>query len=249
MLTGSKVTLRELEVTDAPSLLSMLTTEEVSRFISPPPTTVEGFERFIRWAHAERAAGRYVCFAVVPHGMTTAVGLFQVRQLEPGSRRRNGASRSARPSGARASSSTAASWSWTSRRDARRRPARGARGSGQRPRQRRAAQAGRGAGRRAAPVVPQERPAPGPDAVVDPGRGMALGPRPLGAAASFTNQSFVPTRVKVALPSVAGVRYSGSTGFSLVITRACFADITGCLPSRSLMRPPPAFVVAFARGA
>jgi RimJ/RimL family protein N-acetyltransferase len=84
VLAGSKVTLRDLEVTDAPSLLAMLTTEEVSRFISPPPTTVEGFEKFITWARAERAAGRYACFAVVPHGMTTAIGLFQVRQLEPG---------------------------------------------------------------------------------------------------------------------------------------------------------------------
>ena len=84
VLAGSKVTLRELEVTDAPSLFAMLTPEEVSRFISPPPTTVEGFEKFIGWAIAERQAGRYACFAVVPHGMTTAVGLFQVRQLEPG---------------------------------------------------------------------------------------------------------------------------------------------------------------------
>jgi RimJ/RimL family protein N-acetyltransferase len=56
----------------------------VSRFISPPPTTVEGFERFIMWANRERAAGNYVCFAIVPQGMDTAVGLFQVRQLEPG---------------------------------------------------------------------------------------------------------------------------------------------------------------------
>jgi RimJ/RimL family protein N-acetyltransferase len=84
IMAGTKVTLRELEVTDAPSLFSMLTPEEVSRFISPPPTTVEGFERFITWAHAERAAGRYSCFAVVPHGMQSAIGLFQVRQLEPG---------------------------------------------------------------------------------------------------------------------------------------------------------------------
>ncbi|HEX6164696.1 MAG TPA: GNAT family protein [Vicinamibacterales bacterium] len=84
VLTGNKVTLRELEVSDAPALFAMLTPEEVSRFISPPPTTVEGFEKFITWARAERAAGRYVCFAVVPHGMTTAVGLFQVRQLEAG---------------------------------------------------------------------------------------------------------------------------------------------------------------------
>jgi ribosomal-protein-alanine N-acetyltransferase len=83
-LAGSKLTLRDLRLSDAPSLLAMLATEEVSRFISPPPTTVEGFERFIAWTHRERAAGNYVCFAVVPEGTDTAVGLFQVRQLEPG---------------------------------------------------------------------------------------------------------------------------------------------------------------------
>lgn len=84
MLHGTKVTLRDLRLSDAPSLLAMLATEEVARFISPPPTTMEGFERFIAWAHRERAAGNYICFAVVPEGTDTAVGLFQVRQLEPG---------------------------------------------------------------------------------------------------------------------------------------------------------------------
>jgi RimJ/RimL family protein N-acetyltransferase len=83
VLTGSMVTLRELRLEDAPSLLAMLSTEEVSRFISPPPTTVEGFERFILWAQRERAVGNYACFAVVPHGMETAIGIFQIRQLEP----------------------------------------------------------------------------------------------------------------------------------------------------------------------
>jgi ribosomal-protein-alanine N-acetyltransferase len=84
VMTGSLVTLRELEISDAAALFAMLTPEEVSRFISPPPTTLEGFECFMTWARAERAAGRYACFAVVPQGMTTAIGLFQVRQLEPG---------------------------------------------------------------------------------------------------------------------------------------------------------------------
>src|SRR5829696_10532772 len=84
VLTGSMVTLRELRLSDATSLLTMLSTEEVARFISPPPTTIEGFERFIAWTHRERAAGNYACFAVVPHGMDTAVGIFQVRQMEPG---------------------------------------------------------------------------------------------------------------------------------------------------------------------
>jgi ribosomal-protein-alanine N-acetyltransferase len=84
VLTSGEVTLRELRLSDAASLLAMLTTEEVARFISPPPTTIEGFERFIIWANAERQAGRYACFAVVAKGMDTAIGIFQVRQLEPG---------------------------------------------------------------------------------------------------------------------------------------------------------------------
>ena len=84
VLAGSTFTLRELQIEDAPSLLAMLTTEEVSRFISPPPTTVEGFERFITWANRERQAGNYACFAVVPNGTTTAVGLFQLRSIQSG---------------------------------------------------------------------------------------------------------------------------------------------------------------------
>jgi RimJ/RimL family protein N-acetyltransferase len=63
VLAGTGFTMRELRLEDAASLLAMLTTEEVSRFISPPPTTVEGFERFIMWTQRERQAGNYACFA------------------------------------------------------------------------------------------------------------------------------------------------------------------------------------------
>ena len=83
VLVGDRVQLRELRLSDAPSLLAMVTAPQVSRFISPPPVSVAGFERFIQWTQDERAAGRYICFAVVPHGMTTPVGLFQLRALEP----------------------------------------------------------------------------------------------------------------------------------------------------------------------
>jgi len=76
------LTLRELRLSDAPALLRMLTTAEVARFISPPPTTVEGFERFIAWTQAQRRAGQYVCFGVVPAGEESAIGLFQVRALD-----------------------------------------------------------------------------------------------------------------------------------------------------------------------
>lgn len=84
VLWGTAVTLRELRSSDAASLLALLTTEEVSRFISPPPTTLAGFERFIAWTHEQRRAGQYVCFAVVPHGTDTAIGIFQLRALGSG---------------------------------------------------------------------------------------------------------------------------------------------------------------------
>jgi RimJ/RimL family protein N-acetyltransferase len=81
-LSNSVVKLRELRSSDAAALHATLATEEVTKFVSPPPTTVDGFERFIAWARIERAAGRYICFAVVPEGSETAVGFFQIRQLE-----------------------------------------------------------------------------------------------------------------------------------------------------------------------
>jgi [ribosomal protein S5]-alanine N-acetyltransferase len=84
LLSSDRLTLRELRLSDAPALLALLTADEVAQFISPPPTTVEGFERFIAWTHRERAAGSYVCFGIAPEGGDTAVGLFQIRQLEPG---------------------------------------------------------------------------------------------------------------------------------------------------------------------
>ena len=81
-LRGLRLTLRELRQDDAPALVAQLTTDEVTRFISPPPTSVEGFERFIAWAHRRRSQGRYVCFAVVPEGQDTPVGMFQVHRLD-----------------------------------------------------------------------------------------------------------------------------------------------------------------------
>ena len=81
-LAAEGVTLRALRASDAPTLHAMLTTEEVARFISPPPSTVEGFEKFIAWTHARRAEGRYVCFGLVPAGRTDAVGIIQLRALD-----------------------------------------------------------------------------------------------------------------------------------------------------------------------
>lgn len=75
--------LRELVTTDSLSLLSMLSSDEVAKFISPPPTTPQGFERFIAWAERERKAGNQFTFGIVPEGCDHAVGLVQVRAIAP----------------------------------------------------------------------------------------------------------------------------------------------------------------------
>jgi ribosomal-protein-alanine N-acetyltransferase len=83
-LEGRRLTLREPRADDAPSLFSLLSTEDVSRFISPPPASVEAFERYVEWSHRQRAAGLYVCFAIVLRGADTPIGLAHVRALGPG---------------------------------------------------------------------------------------------------------------------------------------------------------------------
>jgi RimJ/RimL family protein N-acetyltransferase len=84
VLHAAGATLRELRLSDAASLKTLLTTAEVTRFISPPPQTIDGFERFIAWTLHEQRCGRYICFGIVPDGGEDAVGIIQVRQLDLG---------------------------------------------------------------------------------------------------------------------------------------------------------------------
>ena len=83
VLKGRRIMLRELVKSDALSLLSMVSSEEVAKFISPPPTTPQGFEKFITWAQRERQAGNQFTFGMVPEGCDHAVGLVQVRAIAP----------------------------------------------------------------------------------------------------------------------------------------------------------------------
>jgi len=82
VLHGAGFHLRELRRSDAASLFSMLTTDEVARFITPPPASVEGFERFIDYTRRQRSQGALACFAVVPQGLDTAIGILQLRSLD-----------------------------------------------------------------------------------------------------------------------------------------------------------------------
>jgi ribosomal-protein-alanine N-acetyltransferase len=83
VLEHGGMVLRELVSSDARSLLSMLSTEEVGKFISPPPTTLAGFEKFIQWGIRERQAGNQFTFGLVPDGCEHAVGIVQVRAIAP----------------------------------------------------------------------------------------------------------------------------------------------------------------------
>jgi len=85
-LPGTRVSVRELVPDDAPHLVRLLSNEDVNRYSFEAPSNRQGFERFIRWTHDRRQEGQYLCFGIVPAGSGHAVGLIQLRQLEPGFR-------------------------------------------------------------------------------------------------------------------------------------------------------------------
>lgn len=82
-LVGDEVTLRELEAGDIPKMLAMMNDDQVGRFIPRPPHTAARFREFIDWTHRKRQTGSYLCFGIVPEREQHAVGLFQVRKLDP----------------------------------------------------------------------------------------------------------------------------------------------------------------------
>jgi len=82
VLHGPSVTLREPRLADAAGLFTRLATPLVARYISTPPSSPEGFERFISWVQHERCMGRHVCYGIIPEGMDEPVGLVQLREVE-----------------------------------------------------------------------------------------------------------------------------------------------------------------------
>lgn len=86
LLSNDLAALREPRREDATDLFQAMARADVNRFISPPPSTIEGFQRFIAWAHRERAAGTNACLVILGPGTDTAVGLIQIRALEGGFR-------------------------------------------------------------------------------------------------------------------------------------------------------------------
>jgi ribosomal-protein-alanine N-acetyltransferase len=81
-LRADGITLRQLQIADAPSLLTHLNDPRVWRYIAPCPSTRTGFERFIRWTHSTRRTGKHICFGMVPDGERGAVGVIQIWPIE-----------------------------------------------------------------------------------------------------------------------------------------------------------------------
>jgi len=84
VLAGTNVVLRELHVSDASALLATFGSPEVARLISPPPPTLDGFERFVAWTQRQREAGQSFAFGITLRNSDTVIGIFQVRALQPG---------------------------------------------------------------------------------------------------------------------------------------------------------------------
>jgi hypothetical protein len=82
-LRGEHVRVREVVSRDAPALFELLADPPVADLMAAPPPSVRAFAGFIAWAVTQRQTGESVCFGIVPDGLMDAVGIIQVRALEP----------------------------------------------------------------------------------------------------------------------------------------------------------------------
>ena len=82
-LVSREVSLRALRSADAGAFVARLAAPAVEQYISPGPATLDEARGFIEWTHRARQAGHYICFGIVPNGLTEVAGLFQIWPLEP----------------------------------------------------------------------------------------------------------------------------------------------------------------------
>ena len=78
-LQGELASIREIETSDVYTLFTLFADPAVTTYMAPPPPTLAKFAGFVEWSQLQRSAGRGVCFGIVPDGMSTAVGILQVR--------------------------------------------------------------------------------------------------------------------------------------------------------------------------
>jgi ribosomal-protein-alanine N-acetyltransferase len=81
-LRGNLTTIREVDASDVHALFTLFSNPAVTAYMAPPPPTLATFAGFVEWSHQEREQGHGLCFGIVPDGMTSAVGILQVRFLD-----------------------------------------------------------------------------------------------------------------------------------------------------------------------
>jgi ribosomal-protein-alanine N-acetyltransferase len=84
VLATPRLTLREIRMSDAATLHRVARCRDVARFMWPAPAELDAFQKFIEWTWAERAAGKYLGFVLVPKSTARPAGLFELRQMQPG---------------------------------------------------------------------------------------------------------------------------------------------------------------------
>jgi RimJ/RimL family protein N-acetyltransferase len=84
LLRGIGVTLREVTPSDAPGLLAAVGYDAVAGVLGAAPATLEELAGWLKVSRAERCLGHELCLTVVPDDCQAVVGLFRVREAEPG---------------------------------------------------------------------------------------------------------------------------------------------------------------------
>jgi ribosomal-protein-alanine N-acetyltransferase len=75
------LSLREVDVCDAPALTALFQLPEVSKHLDPPPATVEDFGSWIALSQSRRLENRAACFTVLDAD-NHVVGLFMALRFE-----------------------------------------------------------------------------------------------------------------------------------------------------------------------
>ena len=83
LLTSRAVTLREPVVQDLGVLVDLFSIGDASCFGLDSPVSEAGVQEFIEGAQRARAAGHSFTYVVIPGSARPAVGVVQVRQLDP----------------------------------------------------------------------------------------------------------------------------------------------------------------------
>jgi RimJ/RimL family protein N-acetyltransferase len=81
VLAREDISLREVHLSDAEALTALFKQPEVSKYLDPPPATIDDFGVWIALSQSRRAEGRAACYTLVT-GKDEVSGLFMALRFE-----------------------------------------------------------------------------------------------------------------------------------------------------------------------